>query len=298
MGRSTVASLVVALAAPLITTIGTPSTAAAVANEVVINEIMYHPEDDRPDGEFIELYNRGSASVDLSGWCIDGVKFCFPVGTSIGGDEHLVTRSSEWDGGLKNGGEDIALRDAGGIAIDAVEYDDKGQWPANTDGNGASLQRIDANSSAQNAGNWWGAAATPGRRNARVAAPMRLAVVRFDASGSACIFTSVATHVLADLQGYLADGAIDDVDDVRLLDTRGGVKPAGGSETVISGRPGESAVVSVVAGADVGAWVRAGVAVWFGAGWVVECEFGSGGSERVESGGGAFRCRWPVERLA
>jgi hypothetical protein len=47
-----------------------------------------------------------------------------------------------------------------------------------------------------------------------------LAFVRFDPQGRACLFNQRATHLVADLQGYLADGAFDDLADVRLLDTR------------------------------------------------------------------------------
>jgi predicted esterase len=47
-----------------------------------------------------------------------------------------------------------------------------------------------------------------------------LAFVHFDAQGTACLFNQTATHLVADLQGYLADGAFVDLPDTRLLDTR------------------------------------------------------------------------------
>jgi acetyl esterase/lipase len=75
----------------------------------------------------------------------------------------------------------------------------------------------------------------------------KLAFVRLDASGRACIYTQTTTHLVVDLQAYMQPGAFDDVDDVRLLDTREGTKPAGGTQTPIEGRPGATAVVSVVA---------------------------------------------------
>lgn len=74
-----------------------------------------------------------------------------------------------------------------------------------------------------------------------------LAVVPFDASGSACLFNQTSTHVVADLQGWFAPSAFDDVVDARLLDTRRGARPAAGSQTSISGRPNSTAVISVVA---------------------------------------------------
>ena len=47
-----------------------------------------------------------------------------------------------------------------------------------------------------------------------------LAFVRFDANGRACLFTQRSTHLVADVQGYLADGAFVDGPDERILDTR------------------------------------------------------------------------------
>ena len=74
-----------------------------------------------------------------------------------------------------------------------------------------------------------------------------LAFVRFDGSGVACLFNQRGTHLVADLQGYMADGSFDDVTDERVLDTRAGARPGDGSVTAISGRAGATAVVSIVA---------------------------------------------------
>jgi hypothetical protein len=76
-----------------------------------------------------------------------------------------------------------------------------------------------------------------------------LTFVRFDDRGAACVFTSAATHVVADVQGYLADDAFDDVDDQRLVDTRlGGAAARGaGSFTVLRGRADSVGIVSLVA---------------------------------------------------
>ncbi|MEO6125236.1 MAG: hypothetical protein ABIR32_16140 [Ilumatobacteraceae bacterium] len=46
-----------------------------------------------------------------------------------------------------------------------------------------------------------------------------LAFVAFEADGSFCLYTSGGTHLVADVQGYLAPGAFDDVADLRLIDT-------------------------------------------------------------------------------
>ena len=144
--------------------------ARAAAADVVISEIMYNPENDRDSDEFLELHNTGADAVDLSDWCVDGASFCFPVGSSIGADEYLVispdaarlqsvygvTSGGVYDGGLKNGGEELQLIDAAGTVIHQFEYDDGGEWATLPDGEGPSLELIapDARSSA------WGWAAS------------------------------------------------------------------------------------------------------------------------------------------
>jgi hypothetical protein len=47
-----------------------------------------------------------------------------------------------------------------------------------------------------------------------------VAFVQFDANGRACVYNQMATHLVADVQGYMQPGAFDDVADVRLRDTR------------------------------------------------------------------------------
>src|SRR5687768_16554998 len=51
---------------------------------VVINELMYHPPNEREDLQYIELFNCGTAAADLSGWSFrKGVRFEFPTGTKL-----------------------------------------------------------------------------------------------------------------------------------------------------------------------------------------------------------------------
>lgn len=150
---------------------GVPAVDAA-SSDVVINEILYHPEDDDPNGEFIELYNRGSARVDLSGWCIDGISYCFRRGFSIEPKGFFLLTSRFYEGRLSNGGEDLRLIDAAGDVVEEFEYDDKKQWPANTDGEGASLQRLNVNTDPADPGNWWGDVPTPGGPNRNIGSAM------------------------------------------------------------------------------------------------------------------------------
>ena len=116
---------------------------------VVITEIMYHPYHPDPGvedigAEYIELFNRGSEPVSLSGWRIsNGVDFAFPDVT-IGVGEYLVVAADVdicramypwvsnvvggWVGRLSNGGESIEILDDTGVQIDRVRYADEGDW--------------------------------------------------------------------------------------------------------------------------------------------------------------------------
>ena len=68
-----------------------PALARAADADVIINELMYHPPEGRDDWQWIELFNRGTESVDLSGWSFKkGVVFEFPPGTSLEGGGFLV----------------------------------------------------------------------------------------------------------------------------------------------------------------------------------------------------------------
>jgi hypothetical protein len=142
-----------------------PSPGEAGASEapadapVIVNEVMYHPLDEDPAGEFVELFNRSDAVVDVGGWMlVDAVAARLPAGTRLGPGEHLVLaadpvgmRSAHpglavaagFEGSLANAGERVALLDACGRLVDAVRYADGGRWPEAADGGGSSLERRD-----------------------------------------------------------------------------------------------------------------------------------------------------------
>ena len=138
----------------------------AAAPPVVVNELHYNPADDDPDAEFIELLNTTGSVVDLTGWCIDGIGYCFPAGSSIPANGFVVRFGGDYGGALSNGGEEIALLDPNSAVVDALEYDDHGEWPAFADGEGQSLQRRDPAAPSDHPGNWVSGPPTPGAPNA------------------------------------------------------------------------------------------------------------------------------------
>ncbi len=183
---------------------GRPNTAEPV--EVVINEVMYHPYHalNTPENigqEYIELFNRGAESVNLSGWGLsDGVDFTFPQ-VVLGAGQYLVVAADVnvfiakypgvsnvvggWDGRLSNMGEAIELVDATGVRIDWIHYADEGDWAVRQlgpvdrshrgwewsdahDGSGKSLELINPAMPNEYGQNWAASNVnngTPGRAN-------------------------------------------------------------------------------------------------------------------------------------
>lgn len=146
--------------------------------DVVINELMYHPNSPTKTDEwdFIELHNTDGAAVDLSGWCIDGVGYCFPAAASIDASGFLVIAKNaaafqakygvpadgEFPGALSNGGERIVLRNAASTIVDEVNYDDAPPWSPIADGEGPSIERIVAASTGDTPRNWAACVAVAG----------------------------------------------------------------------------------------------------------------------------------------
>jgi len=145
---------VIVMLPALIAVSATDNITRAASASIVINEIHYNPVDDNPASEFLELHNTGGRAVDLRGWCVDGVKFCFTNSATIAASGFLTIGPADYGGALSNGGEDLTLLDPNGDIVDFVEYDDKDEWPAFADGEGPSLQRLDPNSGGADPGNW------------------------------------------------------------------------------------------------------------------------------------------------
>ncbi|MHC1769199.1 MAG: lamin tail domain-containing protein [Verrucomicrobiia bacterium] len=93
---------------------------------VVINEFLAHTE--LPQLDFIELYNRGSQTVDLSGCRLsdraDAERFTIPEGTLLPPGGWVVFSQANLGFGLSREGDSIFLvRPDGARVIDAVRFD-------------------------------------------------------------------------------------------------------------------------------------------------------------------------------
>lgn len=159
----------------------TPGTTNRVAlrDDIVINEIMYHPRDmqgpatNSPE-QWVELFNRTANTVDLTDWRleIDGkTAYRFPAGRMLAGNSYLVVAHDavylqglypsidivgDLSSRLPGGGGKIELfdnaalpldptvnPDAGGNPVDVVHYRDNSPWPSSPDGLGSSLELRD-----------------------------------------------------------------------------------------------------------------------------------------------------------
>jgi len=193
--------------APLIRRAGAIASLAVAglvgAQEVVINEILFHPLQPaigpEPVGEeYVELFNPGSNAVSLSGWSFDrGISFAFPDVT-LAARGYLVVVANPaafaarypsvtnyvggWLGTLGNNGEEIRLVNAASNTIDSVRYASEGDWAtrqrgpdesgyrgwiwnAPADGLGMSLQLRAPRLDNDSGQNWSATNATPGAVN-------------------------------------------------------------------------------------------------------------------------------------
>jgi hypothetical protein len=159
---------------------GSPSLFA----EVVINEIMYHPSSENGGGEYVELFNNGPKSVDLSGWQLkDGIEYQFPQGTVLTAHDFLAVAKDanaaiqyyqatniigNFSGKLDNAGETITLWDSSNprLLIDTVTYGNATPWPEAAAGGGSSLELLDPEQDNNNPLHWGaGQLYSPGKAN-------------------------------------------------------------------------------------------------------------------------------------
>jgi hypothetical protein len=168
---------------------------------IVINEIHSRPDIKVEQVEFVELYNPGDESVDLSGWYFSrGIDFTFSPGTTLDPNAYLVIveDSNSLDpnstsyadflikfgfepngvffGRLENDGENVELRNADGVEMDQVDYQLGFPWPTVGDavpdvppgGTGHSMQLVNPGFDNDLAGSWRSALPTPGAKNTTV----------------------------------------------------------------------------------------------------------------------------------
>ncbi len=140
--------------------------AAASGNDVafgaeltaVVEAIPRVPYSESPE-QWVELFNRGTNAVDLTGWRLDeAVDFRFASNTMIPAGGYLVvakdpgalraefpgvTVTGPYTNSLSRRGDRVVIKDANDNIADLVHYFDDGRWPQAPDGGGASLELRD-----------------------------------------------------------------------------------------------------------------------------------------------------------
>ncbi len=156
-------------------------TAYGDSSDIIINEIMYHPPNDLDNLQYIELFNRGRGTVDISGWSFTkGIKYTFPKGTKVAPGFYVVicrelaafrstygrdiSACGNFTGTLSHRGEKNELSDSLKNKIDMVKYSDRAPWPVGPDGYSPSLERINSFAESQRADNWVPSKLYPKRR--------------------------------------------------------------------------------------------------------------------------------------
>lgn len=122
--------------------------AGSVSAQVVINEIAWQGYLGDANNEWIELYNSGSATVNLDGWLLqasDGTPSINLSGLTISPDSFLLLERTDdssvpeesadllYTGALSNSGESLTLKNADGATQDSASF--AGGWLDVSDAN-------------------------------------------------------------------------------------------------------------------------------------------------------------------
>lgn len=154
--------------------------------DVVINEIF--PKPDEETGfpvEYIELFNNSEKLFNLRSWTFSDptttaefpdlilfpneyVVVCKSSDLAVFKEHGKVVGLSDWPS-LNNAGDALSIRDATGITVDSVNYDDGWYKSSSKAGGGWSLELIDPDNLCSNENNWSAsehyAGGTPGGEN-------------------------------------------------------------------------------------------------------------------------------------
>jgi hypothetical protein len=140
---------------------GSPGTAYTPCTEkIILSEINYKSSADADAGDWIVLYNSGTASINISGWVFSDSDnshlYSVPAGTVLSASGYIVLYSDAakfssrfpnvtnitgpFIFGLSSTGEALRLFDASGRLYQSVVYDTAAPWPQGAAGNGYTLE--------------------------------------------------------------------------------------------------------------------------------------------------------------
>ena len=134
----------------------------------------FYSNNDFDPGDWIELFNSNTSSVNLKNWSIvdatSGNTFSFSNNYILSEGEYVVvcydtTKFKEYfpqvrnylgelDFGLDEAGEHLSLYSADGSLVDSLTYEDSLPWPIEADGTGQSLELVNPSLNNADPKNW------------------------------------------------------------------------------------------------------------------------------------------------
>ncbi|MCB2220484.1 MAG: CotH kinase family protein [Bacteroidetes bacterium] len=142
--------------------------------EVVVSEIKYQVADEYEPGDWFELFNNSSSTIDLSGWIIKDENnlntFTLPPGSMLNPGHHLVICSDlqkfssifPYVGNVvgsfnwKLGQNDrIRIYDTDGLLVCEINYKEDGAWPILPEGLGYTLELTNPAEDLNDPSNWF-----------------------------------------------------------------------------------------------------------------------------------------------
>jgi hypothetical protein len=130
------------------------------AQNIIVTEINYHSDSTMDSGNWFEIYNAGTTTVNLGGWKFsdrdDINEYIIPTGTNLQANKYLVVVNDiakftimhptvtnyvgAFSFGLSNNWDKIRLYNQAGVLAYSVTYLDSAGWPKCADGRGRTLE--------------------------------------------------------------------------------------------------------------------------------------------------------------
>jgi hypothetical protein len=158
---------------------GSPSTApqADCLDPIIFSEVNYNSDSLKDVGEFVELYNRTNAPINIGGYYVrdqfDTVlnTYTFPAGTVLPPNGYVVVSNdsanfkkyfviqankffANFDFNLNNGGEVLRLFKPNNVLQYSMHYNDSIPWTDSADGKGYTLEMKDYAKNCNDGTNW------------------------------------------------------------------------------------------------------------------------------------------------
>ncbi len=150
-------------------------TGSPVTPKLCISEFNYNADSTYNSGDWIEVHNYGTTSLDISGWKLsdgnDNHKFLFPTGTTIAANGYLVVvedsvkfktlfpNVNNWIGltgfNLNNSSDQVRLFDYQNNIYLSFYYQDIAPWPILPDGKGYTCELTSNTANPNDPSSWF-----------------------------------------------------------------------------------------------------------------------------------------------